>query len=102
MQSIFDEQSETEKVTSIPCAASAISYHPPTLANMAIELAIAEETTAKLDKKNLSDQMRGLTSARKNDLRELDLSLLCLEDEGLTEISQTNERYKLLQEIWYE
>jgi hypothetical protein len=99
MQSVLNERSDKEKVTCIPCAAPAISYHPPALAKMTIELAIAEEATTKRDKKNLSAQMRG--SSSKDDLRELELPLLSLEN-GLTETSQTNERYKLLQEILYE
>ncbi|KAJ3707407.1 hypothetical protein LUZ61_011112 [Rhynchospora tenuis] len=99
-ESVLEEASDIEKVTSIPCAASAISYHPSALANTAVELAIAGEAPAKLDKKVLSIQMRGYTS--EDDFRELDLPLSFLDDKGVTEMSQTNERYKLLQEIWSE
>ncbi|XP_078163464.1 uncharacterized protein LOC144558502 [Carex rostrata] len=98
-ESLLDEESDKEKVISIPCAAPAMAYNFSTPANVTVKLAIAEEATSKLDKKVLSVQRRGYTS--QDDLRELDLPLLSLDDKSVTEMSQTNERYKL-QEIWYE
>lgn len=100
MQSVLDESSDTTKVNDIPCAASTILYNTSAITNIAVELALAGEATAKLDKKVLSAQMRGYSS--KDDLRELGLPLWSLDDDkDVTEMSQTNERYKLLKEIWH-
>ncbi|KAJ3677634.1 hypothetical protein LUZ60_003358 [Juncus effusus] len=88
-ESIVEETLEKNLITSIPCTANLVAYHPPPSA----DVAQAVNKILELDKKGSfdDDELDGLDST---------LSSVIAKDGMTNDFAQMNERYRLLKEIW--
>ncbi|CAH8358411.1 unnamed protein product [Eruca vesicaria subsp. sativa] len=82
---------------SFPYAASSVSYTPPSTKDVAEKVA---ESAGKMSRNVSMIQKRGYTSDE--ELEELDSPLTSIVDKSseVTDSATTNERYKLLRQVW--